>query len=106
MSPISAKLGPIGAEAVLASPQPIRRNLRKPLVSKGLRSISALENKAGRAALTTSPYATTALVFAAIASTASLPLVRDDRETPLWWDRMAGVKPLICPTCQEEYFLG
>ena len=52
----------------------------------------------GCQALTISPYATAALVFAAIASTASLPLVRDDRETPLWWDRMAGVIQMICPT--------
>ena len=24
--------------------------------------------------------------------------------TPLWWDRMAGVLRLICPTCQSIYF--
>ena len=65
-----------------------------------------LTSAPGRQALTTSPYATTALVFAAIASTASLPLVRDDRETPLWWDRMAGVIKMICPTGQQEYFFA
>src|ERR1700710_3326048 len=24
--------------------------------------------------------------------------------TPLWWDRMAGVLLLICPTTQQKYF--
>src|SRR3979411_3102714 len=24
--------------------------------------------------------------------------------TPLWWDRMAGVMELICPTLQRKYF--
>ena len=26
------------------------------------------------------------------------PYVRDDRDTPLWWDGMAGILLLICPT--------
>ena len=48
---------------------------------------------------TTSPYASCALVCRAhFASTASRPNVRDDRATPLLWDRMARVIALICPT--------
>ena len=32
------------------------------------------------------------------AATASRTYVRDDRDTPLWWDGMAGILLLICPT--------
>jgi hypothetical protein len=39
------------------------------------------------------------------AATASRTYVRDDRDTPLWWDGMAGIVVLICPTARAEYFL-
>ena len=37
-------------------------------------------------------------------ATASRTYVRDDRDTPLQWDGMAGILVLICPTARAEYF--
>ncbi|HEY4232902.1 MAG TPA: hypothetical protein VGM76_05735 [Lacipirellulaceae bacterium] len=34
------------------------------------------------------------------------PHVRDDRETPLVWDEMAGNKPVIWVGCEADYFLS
>ena len=58
----------------------------------------------GRRTRTISPYANAAFVFAALASIASLPQRLRRWPTPLWWDRMAGVLRLICPTAQRKYF--
>src|SRR4029077_14774290 len=43
---------------------------------------------------------------AASASTASHRAFRDDREPPLFSGETGGVKSLICPTGQAEYFLA
>ena len=34
------------------------------------------------------------------------PYVRDDRDTPLWWDGMAGILVLICPTALSGIFFA
>jgi hypothetical protein len=61
----------------------------------------------GRQVHTTSPYALASLVreHAPTPLRPPLPVPRlRRRPTPLWWDRMAGVKLLICPTLQRKYF--
>src|SRR3954453_1941283 len=42
----------------------------------------------------------------AAASTASLPNVRDGRETPLSWAGTAQTSPVICPEREGKYFLN
>jgi hypothetical protein len=59
----------------------------------------------GRQNHTTSPSASAPFVKGASTSTASHRAFRDDREPPLLSGETGGVKPLICPTRQEEYFL-
>ena len=77
----------------------------------------------GRQDHTTSPYAASSLVRVlltahrfkepapqshraqnAAASTASLPYVRDDRDTPLWWGGMAKVLEVIWGGRKQKYF--
>jgi hypothetical protein len=54
---------------------------------------------------TTSPSAPAPFVKGAFASTASRTNVRDDRETPLMWDGMAGNMDLIWDKREAKYFL-
>src|ERR1700712_4128866 len=56
----------------------------------------------GRQAHTTSPYAFATLVNRSISVHRSLPQRLRRWPTPLWWDRMARVVPLICPTAPAE----
>ena len=53
---------------------------------------------------TTSPYASCALVCHACRVHRIPPRVRDDREPPLVTGETRGVKSLICPTREAEYF--
>ena len=58
----------------------------------------------GRRTQTISPYATAR--SSRVLPRPPLPAPRLRRwPTPLWWDRMAGVLQLICPTAQRKYFL-
>jgi hypothetical protein len=59
----------------------------------------------GRQDHTTSPSAPAPFVKGAFASTASRTNVRDDRETPLMWDGMAGNMDLIWDKREAKYFL-
>ena len=60
----------------------------------------------GRQDHTTSPSALAPFVKSAATSTASRPNVRDDRETPLVWDGMAGDMEVICAKREGKYFFG
>jgi len=53
---------------------------------------------------TTSPSTSAPFVKGAFASTASRANVRDDRETPLKWDRMAGNMEVIWGNREGIYF--
>jgi len=57
----------------------------------------------GRRTQTISPYAMPRSSFAASRPPLPAPRLRR-RPTPLWWDRMAGVLLVICPTTQPKYF--
>ena len=58
----------------------------------------------GHQAHSTSPYAHATLVSRNISVHRSPPQRLRRWPTPLWWDRMAGVVHLICPTGQRKYF--
>src|SRR3954454_10443465 len=53
---------------------------------------------------TTSPSALALFVSSAISVHRIPPRVRDDRDTPLWWDETGGTTVVICVARKPKYF--
>ncbi len=100
-------IGPIGARPKRAALFHFRGKLKKPLSCRGFFHFRRSKNSAGRQVHTASPSATAPFVCARrCVHRIPQPNVRDDRDTPLSWDGMAGDKPVIWVEWKAECFCG